>query len=53
MFDHFIAPGTLRMTGLPFASTDVCSMTVVSESSPVHSRKIPIALLAAEVEAEV
>src|SRR5690242_4854654 len=41
MFDHFVAPGTLRTNGSPLSSTDICSMTLVSESRPEHSRNMP------------
>ncbi len=41
MFDHLVAPGTLRMRGRPLSSTECCSITEVSESSPLHSRNMP------------
>jgi hypothetical protein len=34
MFDHLIGPMTFRMTGLPFASIEVLSITEFSESRP-------------------
>src|SRR3954447_16109613 len=49
MFDHFRLPLTFTMSGLPCASTSLCSTISDSESRPETSRNWPIASLPASV----